>query len=147
MTVPYSTQERLVILHLGRRRLAMPLSDVALYAPAMEQVAVRDNPVWMAGAVADRATGAWLPVVSLARLWNDPSLDGPWTHLVVARCGVAIGSGGYTVMRQAVPITPLQPGLGNPALPWGSIVDGQALGVIHVAALLLGVQLEARATG
>ena len=120
---------------------------MALYAPAAEQVAVRDNPVWMAGAVADRATGAWLPVVSLARLWNDPSLDGPWTHLVVARCGVAIGTGGYTVMRQAVPITPLQPGLGNPALPWGSIVDGQALGVIHVAALLLGEQLEARATG
>ena len=52
MTVPYSAQERLVILHLGGRRLAMPLSDVALYAPAMEQVAVRDNPVWMAGAVA-----------------------------------------------------------------------------------------------
>ena len=147
MTVPYSAQERLVILHLGRRRLAMPLSDVALYAPAMEQVAVRDNPVWMAGAVADRATGAWLPVVSLARLWDDPSLDGPWTHLVVARCGVAIGTGGYTVLRQAVPITPLQPGLGNPALPWGAVVDGQALGVIHVAALLLGEQREARATG
>jgi hypothetical protein len=147
VTVPYSAQERLVILHLGGRRLAMPLSDVALYAPATEQVAVRDNPAWMAGAVADRATGAWLPVVSLARLWNDPSLDGPWTHLVVAQCGVAIGTGGYTVMRQAVPIRPLQPGVGNPALPWGSIVDGQALGVIHVAALLLGEQREARATG
>jgi hypothetical protein len=145
--MPYSAQERLVILHLGERRLAMPLSDVALYAPAMEQVAVRDNPAWMAGAVADRATGAWLPVVTLARLWHDPSLDGPWTHLVVARCGVAIGTGGYTVMRQAVPITPLQPGLGNPALPWGAIVDGRALGVIHVAALLGGEQREAPATG
>ena len=147
MSVPYSAQERLVILHLGGHRLAMPLSDVALYAPAMEQVAVRDNPVWMAGAVADRAMGAWLPVVSLARLWNEPSLDGPWTHLVVARCGLAIGAGGYTVVRQAVPIRPLQPGLGNPALPWGSIVDGQALGVIHVAALLLREQREAPATG
>lgn len=145
MDEPYAEQDRLVILHLGRCRLAIPLSDVASYAPATEQVAVRDNPVWMAGAVADRARGGWLPVISLARLWDDPSLEGPWTHLVVAWCGVAIGTGGYTVLREAVPIAPLQPGPGNPALPCGAIVYGQALGVMRVAALLLGEQREAEA--
>jgi hypothetical protein len=62
-----------VILHLGGRRLAMPLSDVALYAPAMEQVAVRDNPVWMAGAVADRATKA--PCIAIAQIITEVVLE------------------------------------------------------------------------
>lgn len=60
--------DRLSVLRIGAGWLAVPLSEVVYYAQASEQRKVADGPFWMTGVLADRATGAWLPVIHLALL-------------------------------------------------------------------------------
>ncbi len=136
MNATYIRHDRLALVQVGERRLAVLLSDITSYAPAAEQRTVSDAPPWMTGALPGRAAGAWLPVIDLARLWDDRSLDGPWSYLVVAECGVAVGIGGFAPTQGTAPIVPLRPAPGNPALRWAAIVDGQAVPVLDMAELL-----------
>lgn len=131
-------QDRLAVLRVGARRLAVPLSDVAYFVPAEGQRAVRDAPRWMAGVVEDRGTGTWLPLIDLALLWDDPSLDGPRSHLIVTHAGVAVGASGYATTRGAVPIIALRPGPRNRALRRAALLadDGAPIPVLDAAWLV-----------
>ena len=145
MNVPHIQQDRLGILHLGTRRLALPLFDVAYFVRATELRAVRDGPHWMAGVLAERGTGAWLPVVDLARLWDDASLNVPWEHLVVTRSGLAVGIGSYATTRVATPLLSLRPAPGNPALQRAALLEGQPIPILDVYHLVTPEQWQALA--
>ncbi|MGH2411759.1 MAG: hypothetical protein ACRDGS_15555, partial [Chloroflexota bacterium] len=56
-------RDRLAILEVGIRRLALPLSEVAYFAQAADLQAVRDGPAWLIGILGRGAADAWLPVI------------------------------------------------------------------------------------
>jgi hypothetical protein len=123
-------QDRLAILEVGIRRLALPLSDVASFAQATELQAVRDGPGWLVGILGRGAADAWLPVIDLAALWEDGSLRGARTRIVATHAGIAIAVENYTTTRLALPITPLRPGPGVLALGRATLMDGRPIPVI-----------------
>ena len=124
-------RDRLVVLEVGIRRLALPLSEVAYFAPAAERQAVHDGPGWLAGILAHGASDTWLPVIDLADLWHDGSLRGTRTRIVVAtHAGVAIAVESYTTTAVALPIVPLRPAPGVSALGRAVLFDDRPIPVL-----------------
>lgn len=136
MTPIHIRQDRLCILHVGARRLAVPLVDVAYFARASEQQSLQDGHRWMAGVLALRGTSTWLPVVDLALLWDDPLLSGSWGQIVATHAGIAVGADRYTTTREAVPILNLRPAPGIAALRRAVLLDGQPIPVLDVYRLI-----------
>jgi hypothetical protein len=124
-------RDRLAILEVGIRCLALPLSEVAYFAQAAERQAVHDGPGWLAGILARGSADAWLPVIDLAGLWHDVSLRGARTRIVVAtHAGIALAVEGYTTTTVALPIIPLRPAPGVSALGHAALVDGRPIPVL-----------------
>lgn len=123
-------RDRLAILEVGIRRLALPLSDVAYFAPAGERQAVRNGPDWMVGILGRGGTDAWLPVIDLAGLWHDDSLRGAQARIVATHAGIAIAVESYTTTPGALPIIPLRPAPGVPTLSRATLVDGRPIPVL-----------------
>ena len=123
-------RDRLAVLEVGSRRLALPLSEVAYFAPAAERQSVHDGPGWLAGVLARGAAGTWLPVIDLADLWHDGSLRGTRTRIVATHAGIALAVESYTTTAVALPIVPLRPAPGVSALGRAALVDDRPIPVL-----------------
>jgi len=135
--------DRLAILEIGARRLALPLSDVVYFAQAGEQQAVSDGPRWMVGILAQRAGDAGIPVLDLAGLWDDVSLRGSRSRIVATLAGIGIAIDSYTTTQVAIPILPLRPAPGMPALRRAALIDGRPIPVLDARHLVSHDQWEA----
>ncbi len=136
MNVPNIRWDRLGILLVGTRRLALPLSDVAYFARAGQRQAVSEGPRWLVGVLHARETPVWLPIVDLALLWADTSLSGVSARSIATHAGIALEIDDYTTTREALPILPLRPAPGHPALRRATLLDGQPIPVLDVYHLL-----------
>jgi hypothetical protein len=123
-------QDRLCVLQIGSRQLALPLAEIREFVPAQRLHPVAGQVPWIAGLLAEHGTGAWLPVIDLAALWDDPSLAGPWTHLVVTNAGLAIGTCGYHTTQEPVPLLDVRPAPSNAALDRAAIYDAHPMPVL-----------------
>ena len=130
MTTADCPWDRLAILEVGVRRLALPLSEVAYFAQAGERRAVREGPPWLVGILAQRGTNVWLPVLDLALLWADASLGGSRARVVATHAGIVIAIDHYTITRDALPIIPLRPAPGAAALRCASLIDERPIPVL-----------------
>ena len=123
-------RDRLAVLEVGSRRLALPLSEVAYFAQAAERQAVHEGPAWLTGILARGVADAWLPVIDLADLWHDDSLRGARTRIVAAHAGIAIAVESYTTTAVALPIVPLRPAPGVSALGRAALFDHRPIPVL-----------------
>lgn len=124
-------RDRLAVLEIGIRRLALPLSEVAYFAQAAERQAVHGGPGWLAGVLARGAAETWLPVIDLADLWHDDSLRGARTRIVATHAGLALAVESYTTTAVALPIVSLRPAPGVPALGRAALFDGRPIPVLN----------------
>jgi len=84
-------------------------------------------------------------VVNLSLLWHDAALDGHATTLVVTRSGLALEVDSYSATRESVYLTPLRPALGNHALRYASLLEGQPLPIVDTAQLITTAQWQSLA--
>lgn len=123
-------RDRLAVLEMGIRRLALPLAEVAYFAQAAERQAVHDGPGWLAGVLTRGAAEAWLPVIDLADLWHDDSLRGARTRIVATHAGIALAVESYTTTTVALPIVSLRPAPGVPALGRAALLADRPIPVL-----------------
>jgi hypothetical protein len=129
-------REQLCILRVGSRCLALPLAEIREFVPAQRLHPVARSVPWIAGLLAEQGTSAWLPVIDLAALWEDSSLAGSWTHLVVTNAGLAIGTCGYSTTQEALTVLDLRPAPGNLALGRATILDAHPMPVLTPSRLI-----------